>query len=88
VAEIPMGIIVVAVTNPVTATPLKRAVFSETGPLMDPTEWTSSYSANDADWIFLRGPAVGFLTQDDGKYLIYGMAFLKKIEGDIQYPKQ
>ena len=46
-----MGKIVVAVTNPVTATPLKGAVISETEPLMDPTEWTPSYSANDADWV-------------------------------------
>lgn len=50
-----MGRIVVAVTNPVTATPVKGAVFSETGPLMDPTEWTSSYSASDADWLFFKG---------------------------------
>jgi hypothetical protein len=41
----------------VTATLLKRAVFSKTGPMMDPTEWTSSYTANDADWFFLSGPA-------------------------------
>jgi len=52
-----MGRIVVAVTNPVTATPLKRAVFSENGPLMGPAEWTSSYSANDADWLFFKRPS-------------------------------
>ena len=76
-AEIPLGRIV-GVTNPVIGTPVKRAVFSETGPLLDPTEWTSNYSANDADWLFLRDPAVGFFKHDDGKYLVYGMAYLKK----------
>ena len=53
---------------------------------MDPTEWTSSYSANDADCLFLRGPVVGSFKHVDGKYLVYGKAFLK-IEGDVQYPK-
>lgn len=72
-----MGRIAVAVTNPVTATPVKSAVFSTTGPLMDPTEWTPSYSANDAEWLFFKGPSYWIFKHVDGKYLIYGMAFLK-----------
>ena len=66
--------------------PNSQIIFSITGPLMDPTEWTSSYSANDADCLFLRGPVVGSFKHVDGKYLVYGKAFLK-IEGDVQYPK-
>jgi hypothetical protein len=66
--------ILVAVNNPVTATPVKRTVFSTTGQLMNPTEWMSSYSASDSVWLILRVPTVGFLTLVDGKYLISEMA--------------